>query len=103
MLVLEVRGGFRVGDSSNVNVGRAKFLFEFSLEVFPVNKSIRLWIFFLLTEHLGCPLLRSSSLHVRKGSNNFSLVIREVVQRQTDVGLAGVEKGHSVGMISVKL
>ena len=69
-LLLKVGGGFKAGDSSNISVGRAKFPFEFPLEVFPVL----------------------SSLHVRKGPDNFSLVIREVVQRQMDVGLARAEE-----------
>ena len=101
--VLEVGGGLQVGDSSNVSMGRAKFLFEFSTEVFPVNKSVRLWIFFFPTEYLGSPLICSSGLHAGKGPDNFSLVIGETVWTQTDVGLAGAEEGHSIGIISVKL
>ena len=92
-----------MGDSGNVGVGRAKFLFEFSIEVFPVNKSIRLWIFFLPTEYSGSPLFCLSGLYVGKGPDNLSLVIEEAVWTQTDIGLAGVEEGHSVGTISVKL
>ena len=42
MFVLEVGGGDKVGDSSNVSVGGEKFLFEFSMKVYPVNKSVRL-------------------------------------------------------------
>ena len=91
-----------MGDSSNVGMGGAKLLFELLTEVFPVNKSVRLQIFFLPTEHSGSPLLCLSCLHVGKGPNNFSLVIREAVRTQMNVGLAGVEEGHSVGMISVK-
>ena len=92
-----------MGNSSNVGVGRAEFLFKLSTKVFPINKSVRLWIFFPPTEHLGSPLLCLSSLHVGKGPNNFSLVIGEAVRTQMNVGLAGADYGHSIGTVSIKL
>jgi hypothetical protein len=47
MLVLKIGGGFKTGDSGNIHMGRAEFLFEFLMKVFPVNKSVRLQVFFL--------------------------------------------------------
>ena len=61
-----------MGDSSNVSVGGAKFLFKLLMEIFPVNKSVRLQILFLPMEHSGSPLLHSSGFYVGKGPNNFS-------------------------------
>jgi hypothetical protein len=102
MLVLEIEGGFKTGDSSNICMGRAEFLFEFSMKVFPVNKSVRLRIFFLPMEYSGSPFLCSSCFHVGQSPNDFGLVIREVVQAQTDVGLAEMKEGGAAGTISIE-
>jgi hypothetical protein len=96
-------GGFKTDDGDNIHMGRAEFLLEFLTKVFPINKSVRLWIFFLSMEYSGSPFLCSSHFHVGQSPNDFSLVIREVVQAQTDVGLAGTKEGGATGMISIEL
>jgi hypothetical protein len=103
MLVLEIGGGFKMGDSGNICMGGAEFLFEFSIKVFPVNKSGRLQIFFLPMKYSGSTFLRSFYFYVGQSPNNFGLVIREVVQAQMNVGLAGAKEGGAAGTISVEL
>ena len=103
MLVLEVGSGLKVGNSSNISMSRTEFFLKLLMKVFPVNKPVRLQVFLLPKEYLCSPHLCSSSLHVRKSPNNFSLVIREAVRTQMNIGLAGAEEGHSAGMVSVEL
>jgi hypothetical protein len=100
MLVLEIGGGFKMDDGDNIHMGRAEFLLEFLAKFFPINKSVRLQIFLLPMEYSGSPFLCSSCFHVGQSPNDFSLVIREVVQAQTDVGLAGTTEGGAAGMNS---
>jgi hypothetical protein len=54
-------------------------------------------------EYSGSPFFRSSHFHVGQSPNNFGLVIREVVQAQMDVGLAGAKEGGATRTISIKL
>jgi hypothetical protein len=84
-------------------MGRAEFLFEFLTKVFAVNKSVRLWVFFLPMEYSGSPFLHSSRFHIGQSPNDFGLVIREVVWAQSDVGLATAKEGSAAGMISIEL
>jgi hypothetical protein len=92
-----------MGDSSNIHMGGAEFLFKFSTKVFPVNESVRLWVFFLPLEYSGSPFFHSFHFYVGQSPNNFGLVIREVVWAQSDVGLEEAEEGGAAGMISIKL
>jgi hypothetical protein len=92
-----------MSDSSNIHMGGAEFLFEFLTKVFLVNKSVRLWVFFLPIEYSGSPFLCSFYFHVGQSPNDFGLIIREVVQAQTDVGLAGTKEGSSAGTLSAEL
>jgi hypothetical protein len=84
-------------------MGRAEFLFEFSTKVFPVNKSVRLQVFFLPMKYSGSPFLCSSCFYVKQSPNDFSLVIREVAQAWSDVSLAGAKEGSATGTISIEL
>jgi hypothetical protein len=61
---LEIGGGFKMGESSNIHMGGAELLFEFSTKVFPVNKSVRFRGFFLSMEYSGSPFLNSSHFYV---------------------------------------
>ena len=91
MLVLEVGGGFKAGNSSDVSMGRAEFLFELSMEVFPVNKSMIIQTLFFPKEH--------STAHF----SVLPVFIEEAVRTQTDVSLAGAMEGHSASTISIEL
>jgi hypothetical protein len=51
MLVLEVRNGFKAVNSGNVGMGWTKFLFELSIDIFPINKTVRLWVLFFPSEY----------------------------------------------------
>jgi hypothetical protein len=80
MLVLKVRNGFKAVNSSNVGMGWTKLLFELLMEIFPINKLVRLQVLFFPAEYLSCPLFCSSCLHGRQCPHNFSLIVREIIK-----------------------
>src|SRR5271156_4033992 len=83
-------------------MGWTEFRFEFLMERFPVDKSIRIRIFFHPVEDTGGPLSCSSGFHVREGPHNVCLVIGEATRTQMDVHLAGIKEIHTTGTVSVE-
>jgi hypothetical protein len=71
---------------------RSEFLTELFTEILPVQKPILIKVFRLLfpTEDSGSPFLSTVSFHIRHRPYDFYLIVREFLQTETGVGLAGV-------------
>ena len=79
-------------------MSRGEFLFEFIMEVFPVEELVGPGIlrFLFPTEDAGSPLLSMTRFHIGHGPYDFGLFICKVLGTESYVGLTGIQECYSL-------